>query len=99
MLASMRIACRKRPIDPMQIELAANRIEDQLGRDFEVEVSTREIGHCVMKELSAIDTVAYVRFASVYQEFETVADFASIIDRVQREEALNPFKQLQQNHL
>jgi hypothetical protein len=49
----------------------------------------------VLRELASIDTVAYVRFASVYQEFETVSDFAEMVERVQTEAALAPFRHLQ----
>jgi transcriptional repressor NrdR len=94
---SMRIACRKRPVSVDQLQQAAARIEEELFRHFEDEVSSKEVGVCVMRELATIDTVAYVRFASVYQEFETVADFAEVVERVQTEEALTPFRQLQKN--
>jgi transcriptional repressor NrdR len=75
-----------------QLHQAAARIEDELYRQFEDEVSSKEVGVHVMRELSTIDTVAYVRFASVYQEFETVVDFAEMVERVQTEEALSPFR-------
>lgn len=91
----MRLACGKRPVTVDQMNEAVSRIEDELRQKFEDEVSTKEIGMAVMRELSTIDTVAYVRFASVYQEFETVADFAEMVERVQTEEALSPFKHLQ----
>ena len=92
---SMRLACGKRPVSVEVIMQAVSRIEDELYQRNEDEISTREVGMRVMRELSTIDTVAYVRFASVYQEFETVADFAEMADRVQTEEALIPFKHLQ----
>lgn len=91
----MRLACRKRPISVSDLEAAADRIEQELTQSHEAEVSSKIVGLAVMRELSTIDTVAYVRFASVYHEFETVADFAEVIDRVQREESLSPFKHLQ----
>ena len=91
----MRLACGKRPVSVEVIMQAVSRIEDELYQRNEDEISTREVGMRVMRELSTIDTVAYVRFASVYQEFETVADFAEMADRVQTEEALIPFKHLQ----
>lgn len=91
----MRLACRKRPVSVEQIRQAASRIEEELFQKFDDEVSSKEVGSHVMRELSTIDTVAYVRFASVYREFETVADFAEMVERVQREEALSPFKHLQ----
>jgi transcriptional repressor NrdR len=92
---SMRLACGKRPVSVETMAQAASRIEDELYQRFDDEVSTKQIGMSVMRELATIDTVAYVRFASVYQEFETVADFAEMVERVQTEEALTPFKHLQ----
>ncbi len=93
---SMRLACGKRPVSIETLQATAQRIEEHLQKKFETEVPTKEIGRAVMRELSTIDTVAYVRFASVYQEFETVADFAEMVESVQREEALIPFRHLQQ---
>jgi transcriptional repressor NrdR len=93
---SMRIACRKRPVPVDILRTLSERIERDLYQDFEDEVTTREIGARVMRELAPVDTVAYVRFASVYQEFETVADFARLIEEVQREESLAPFRDLQE---
>ncbi|MGV3614371.1 MAG: transcriptional regulator NrdR [Fimbriimonas sp.] len=89
---SMRIACRKRPVSIETLREAVGRIERDLFQEVEDEVTTKEVGGRVMRELSTIDTVAYVRFASVYQEFETVADFAAMVEKVQQEEALAPFR-------
>ncbi|HWD37762.1 MAG TPA: transcriptional regulator NrdR [Fimbriimonas sp.] len=96
---SMRVACGKRPVATDTLRQAAARIERDLFHEFEDEVSTREIGNRVMRELANIDTVGYVRFASVYKEFETVADFAAMVETVQREEALAPFRSLQESLL
>ena len=96
---SMRIACRKRPIATETLKEAVARIERDLYQEFEDEITTKEVGGRVMRELATTDTVAYVRFASVYQEFETVADFAALVEKVQREEALAPFRGLQETLL
>ena len=92
---SMRLACGKRPVSVETLRAAVNRMEEELYQQNIDEISTKDIGIRVMRELSTIDTVAYVRFASVYQEFETVADFAEMVERVQTEEALTPFRHLQ----
>jgi transcriptional repressor NrdR len=92
----MRIACRKRPIAVDILRQAVDRIERDTFQEFEDEVRSQEIGALVMRELANIDTVAYVRFASVYQEFETVDDFAQVVDRVQQDEALAPYRDLQE---
>jgi transcriptional repressor NrdR len=81
-MSSMIIACRKRPVSVEELRAAVERIERDLFQEFEDEVPTKAIGEKVMRELSAIDTVAYVRFASVYREFDTVHDFASIVKEV-----------------
>lgn len=93
---SMRVASGKRPVSTETLRDAVGRIERDLFQEFEDEVSSKEIGGRVMRELASIDTVAYVRFASVYQEFETVTDFAHMIDKVQEEEAQKPFRTLQE---
>jgi transcriptional repressor NrdR len=96
---SLRIACRKRPISVDRLRDAVDLLERELVQEYEDEVRTREIGSRVMRILSGIDTVAYVRFASVYQEFETVADFAQLVDRVQEEDAIRPLRCLQESLL
>jgi len=96
---SMRIACRKRPVSVEVLRALSERIERNVYQDFEDEVTTREIGARVMRELAPVDTVAYVRFASVYQEFETVTDFAHMVEQVQREESLAPYRGLQETLL
>jgi len=83
---SMRIACRKRPVSMDTLRSAAERIERDLFQEFEDETRSIAIGEQVMKELRQIDTVAYVRFASVYREFETVTDFTSLVDAVRKTE-------------
>lgn len=88
LLASMRVACRKRPVSVERLEAAAAKIERDLLAEPRDEATTREIGRRVMAELSVVDTVAYVRFASVYEDFDTVSDFARIVETVQRDEAL-----------
>lgn len=68
-------ACEKRPISIENISDLVNRIELQLYKKIDTEVTSRYIGEFVMKELAKLDTVAYVRFASVYREFRDVSDF------------------------
>ncbi len=96
---SMRVACGKRSVSMDTLREAAGRIERDLFQEFEDEVATREIGNRVMRELASIDSVGFVRFAFVYKEFETVDDFAEMVDQVQREKALAPFKELQESLL
>ena len=78
-MTSMLIACRKRPVAIEVLREAAERIERDLYQESEEEVPTHRVGERVLSELAQIDTVAYIRFASVYREFETVDDFAATI--------------------
>jgi transcriptional repressor NrdR len=75
----MLLACHKRPIEVEVLRDASERVERDLFQEFDDEVPSSAIGQRVLHELQQIDTVAYIRFASVYQEFETIADFEKII--------------------
>lgn len=79
-LKSMLIACRKRGISVDILRASVERIERDLFQEFEDEVPTQAIGEKVLQALFAIDSVAYIRFASVYKEFETVSDFKQVIE-------------------
>ena len=68
-------ACWKRPTSDAQIEAAVASVENELEARFELEVPSREVGELVMQHLRKLDQVAYVRFASVYRQFEDVHDF------------------------
>jgi transcriptional repressor NrdR len=68
-------ACWKRPVSDAQIELVVTAVESELEGKFEQEVSSRDVGEIVMKQLRRLDQVAFVRFASVYRQFEDVRDF------------------------
>lgn len=72
---SIEIACRKRPVDPVRIERLISGIQRQLETSGENEVASKHIGELVMEGLRGLDTVAYIRFASVYKEFAEARDF------------------------
>jgi transcriptional repressor NrdR len=72
---SLRVACRKRPVDAAQIEKLASGIQRQLETLGEAEIDSKRIGEFVMDGLKAVDAVAYIRFASVYKEFTEAKDF------------------------
>jgi transcriptional repressor NrdR len=90
-LASMRIACRKRNVPMERLEDAADRVERDLLRDFEEEAPSWAVGDLAMKELRLLDTVAYIRFSSVYREFQSVQDFLDVVEDAH----LPPFDQRQ----
>ncbi len=72
-------ACEKRPVKPESIERIVSKIEQELYKSGEREVSSVEIGEMVMGELKKLDDVAYVRFASVYRQFEDIDRFVGEI--------------------
>ena len=72
---SVAIACRKRPIEPAQIDQMVSGIQRQLETLGDPEIDARQIGALVMDALRGIDSVAYIRFASVYKDFTEARDF------------------------
>jgi len=74
-LGGLRRATEKRPISVNQLESIADQIEKVVQDSGDREVYTTEIGKIIMRRLKALDKVAYVRFASVYLEFEDVSEF------------------------
>ena len=77
LLRSFRLPCAKRPISLSEIEAMVDEIEDELGRAAKEEVESRVIGEMVMERLRKKDYVAYVRFASVYRNFQDLDEFAA----------------------
>ena len=75
-------ACEKRPVSMTQMEALADRVIDEVEREYEDEVSTEAIGEKVMRELENLDEVAYVRFASVYKRFADVSQFLNAIHQI-----------------
>lgn len=75
LLAGLYRACEKTPITNLQLERLVSEVERQLYSCGEPEVSTNKIGEIVMTELSQLNEVAYVRFASVYRRFKDIAGF------------------------
>jgi transcriptional repressor NrdR len=71
----LKKACEKRPISTTTIEAVTDRIEKRIQELGETEVDSTMVGEEVMKELSQLDQVAYVRFASVYREFKDIDQF------------------------
>jgi transcriptional repressor NrdR len=68
-------ACWKRPISDARLEAIVSDVENNIEVNFDTEVESRYIGELVMQRLRELDQVAYVRFASVYRQFEDVQDF------------------------
>ncbi len=70
-------ACWKRPVSTRQIEATTASIENEVYNTFESEVPSRELGELVLAQLRDLDAVAFVRFASVYRQFNDVSDFVA----------------------
>ena len=79
---SMNLALRKRPVSTEQVDSAIERIEEKLLNLGLREVQSQRIGELVMRELKKLDKVAYVRFASVYRNFEDIDEFKTLVDQV-----------------
>ena len=77
--ASMALALSKRTVSVEQVEAALERIQEKLLASGARELPSARLGELVMRELKRIDKVAYVRFASVYREFEDVDAFRQLI--------------------
>ena len=75
LMRSIAVATRKRPIDPVRIEKLVSGIQRQLETSGDPEIRAEQIGQMVMEGLKGLDSVAYIRFASVYKDFTEAKDF------------------------
>jgi transcriptional repressor NrdR len=75
-------ACEKRPIAVGLMEKMTDDIEAEIRKDTSREISSKKIGYLVMKRLKKLDKVAYLRFTSVYREFEGLDDFEKEVSRL-----------------
>ena len=82
--ASMMLALRKRPVATESVEAAIDRIEEKLVSLAEREVASERVGELVMRELKKLDKIAYIRFASVYRNFEDIEEFTEVIREVKK---------------
>ena len=82
--ASMMLAMRKRPVATESVDQALDRIEQKLVQMGSREVASERIGELVMRELKRLDKVAYIRFASVYRNFEDVDEFSEAIREIKK---------------
>jgi len=82
--AGLLKALEKRPVETSKIETAIQRIERRLMAQNDREVASSRVGEWVMEELQALDEVAYIRFASVYRQFQDIEAFKSEIDKLMK---------------
>jgi transcriptional repressor NrdR len=78
-------ACWKRPVSDERIEAVLVDIENDIYSNFDTEVESRYLGEMIMQHLRFLDQVAYVRFASVYREFQDVHDFVDELQPMLKE--------------
>jgi len=86
---SVALACRKRGISQERLDQLVSGIQRQIETLGEAEVASKAIGEMVMEGLRQIDTVAYIRFASVYRDFSEARDFEEIASAVQGEDKVD----------
>ena len=81
---SIEVALRKRPVEPERVERLITGIVRQLESSGEAEIASENIGELVIEALKSLDDVAYVRYASVYRQFEDVGEFIDEINSLDR---------------
>jgi transcriptional repressor NrdR len=86
LLRSITIACAKRPVAEEDMEAIVDVVEENLTRTASFEVSSSHIGEIVMGQLAPLDRVAYVRFASVYRNFQDIGEFQDMVHDLNAEE-------------
>lgn len=84
-IAGLRKACYKRAVSAEQIQQIADKVEEDVFRSFDKEVPSTFIGESVMKHLRLVDNVAYIRFASVYRQFEDAGELIEEVSQVIQE--------------
>ena len=89
-LAGLKKACEKRPISVETIEAATDQIERSLLESGEKEVSSSAVGEAIMTALHDLDSVAYVRFASVYRSFQDIDEFVDELEDLLKERRKTP---------
>ena len=84
-IRGLQKACEKRPLTMSQINTLADQIRQDLMLKGTGEIASREIGDLIMTHLKKVDRVAYIRFASVYKQFEEPEDFRRVISEVKKQ--------------
>ena len=89
-ISGARKACQGRPVTEDQLQLLAQQVEESIRSLGQAEVDAHEVGLAILEPLRSLDEVAYLRFASVYQAFDSLEDFEAAITllRTERDQAL-----------
>ena len=86
LLRSITLACAKRPVTEGDIDAVVDAVEENLTRTASFEVTSSHLGEVVMQHLAPLDRVAYVRFASVYRNFQDIGEFQDMVHDLNAEE-------------
>ena len=84
-IRGLQKACEKRPVDMRQINELADKVRQDLMLKGTEEITSGEIGDLIMKYLKNVDRIAYIRFASVYKQFEEPEDFRKVLLEVKKQ--------------
>ncbi|MDR1992813.1 MAG: transcriptional regulator NrdR [Nitrososphaerota archaeon] len=84
-IRGLQKACEKRPVTMTQINELSDHVRQDLMLKGASEITTEEIGDLIMKHLKKVDRIAYIRFASVYKQFEEPEDFRRVIMEVKKQ--------------
>jgi transcriptional repressor NrdR len=81
-LEGLMRACQKRPVSAVKLEQVVDEVETYVTESTERERTTAEIGELIMDRLKGLDTVSYIRFASVYRDFKDVGEFKEELEQL-----------------
>ncbi len=84
LLRGLLIACAKRPVSPDKLEALITSIENELSASQKNEINSKDLGNMAMERLASLDDVAYIRFMSVYKDFQSVEEFANALQELKR---------------
>ncbi len=86
-VSGVKKACQGRPVSDDDLAVLAQRVEETIRASGQAEINALDIGLAILPPLRDLDEIAYLRFASVYQAFESLEDFETAIGRIRREDA------------
>jgi len=86
-ISGVRKACQGRPVSDDQLAMLAQRVEETIRLSGQAEIDAHQVGLSILQPLQELDLVAYLRFASVYQDFDSLDDFEAAIARLRTEGA------------
>ena len=83
-MRGLGMACAKRPVSPEMLIELVNKIEAELRSKSVSQISSRDLGDIALKHLANLDEVAYIRFASVYKDFQNLDEFSAALEELKR---------------